>query len=431
MVNAGLGLIAFEYAWWKVRRFRTPVAELDALVPAFRRNDVAKWRKWTFYPGALTLCLPRFVFAISIGFILSILLTLMLIGQAMNEPIRGCRRVIIRWTYKVLAFCFQLITNFNFVTWRRLSMDDVDYYQEWLGPREIQEKEQLEGDFVEIHDKNSTDFSDHNANPHSPLGLSPSGSQQMLAGPSREKRIPKRGRGPPSTVICNHIGWIDVMALIMSPLHPGFTPKDDFITTPLLGTACRGLQSLFIARGADLETKQRIVEQIKERQRLIEDECQEYNPICIFAEGTTTNGSALLKFKRGAFEGLRTVIPTYVTFGNHYFNPTYDTMPFWPLLIIYLSSFSMFNLKLTIMPEFTPTEWMLDNRKDKGLENWEIYAECVREAMAKQGGFTIDNHTVREKLAYEDFMEGVTDHITIDGQTFGYPDGRISMNDEY
>ena len=31
----------------------------------------------------------------------------------------------------------------------------------------------------------------------------------------------------------------------------------------------------------------------------------------IFAEGTTTNGTSILKFRRGAFEALKTVTPTF------------------------------------------------------------------------------------------------------------------------
>ena len=37
------------------------------------------------------------------------------------------------------------------------------------------------------------------------------------------------------------------------------------------------------------------------RQIEIEDGGRRFNPICIFAEGTTTNGKYLLNFKRGAF----------------------------------------------------------------------------------------------------------------------------------
>lgn len=71
----------------------------------------------------------------------------------------------------------------------------------------------------------------------------------------RDRTVPKRGPGPPSTIVSNHIGWIEIMGLIQSPLHPGFTPKDDLINIPLLGTCCRGLQSLFVSRSVDEETR--------------------------------------------------------------------------------------------------------------------------------------------------------------------------------
>ena len=66
----------------------------------------------------------------------------------------------------------------------------------------------------------------------------------------------------------------------------------------------------------------------------------EYNPVCIFAESTTTNGKALLKFKRGAFMALRTVQPVVAKIGNRYIMPTYEVMPFWPLLFMFFASFT-------------------------------------------------------------------------------------------
>ena len=42
-----------------------------------------------------------------------------------------------------------------------------------------------------------------------------------------------------------------------------------------------------------------------------------------------------------------------------------------------------YHIKLHIMPEFRPTQWMLDNHKHYGDEDWKIFAECVRDAMAK------------------------------------------------
>ena len=63
----------------------------------------------------------------------------------MDEPIsNGCRSCFIRWSYRIACFLFQFFANFNFVTWEHLSVQDVNYYEKWLGPREAQEREQLE-----------------------------------------------------------------------------------------------------------------------------------------------------------------------------------------------------------------------------------------------------------------------------------------------
>ena len=43
----------------------------------------------------------------------------------------------------------------------------------------------------------------------------------------------------------------------------------------------------------------------------------------------------------------------------------------------------MYKITLTILPEFTPTLKMLELHADKGKEDWEIYAECVRDLMLK------------------------------------------------
>ena len=69
-----------------------------------------------------------------------------------------------------------------------------------------------------------------------------------------------RGSGPVSTVVCNHLGWFDIMGLIVSPLHPGFTPKIELYNVPLLGSLALGIQSLFVDRGSDKENLDSIVQ---------------------------------------------------------------------------------------------------------------------------------------------------------------------------
>ena len=130
---------------------------------------------------------------------------------------------------------------------------------------------------------------------------------------------------------------------------------------------------------------------------------------------------------------MRSVKPCYIKFNQQYINPTYDIVPFLSFLVLIMSSFTFFRAEITIMPEFTPTEWMLDNKKDKSEEghDWEIFAECLRETMAKSGGFKIDNRPIREKLAYENFMCGDAAECTIDGKTFSWAaGGRVDKSTE-
>ena len=96
-------------------------------------------------------------------------------------------------------------------------------------------------------------------------------------------------------------------------------------------------------------------------------------------------------------------------------------------VIMYMSSLCMYNCTLYIMPEFTPSQKMLDINAQKGDEDWEIYAECVREAMAKMGNFEINNQQIRTKLEYERFLNFKTNEIVIGDKVFHSNDKPIKM----
>ena len=83
--------------------------------------------------------------------------------------------------------------------------------------------------------------------------------------------------------------------------------------------------------------------------------------------------------------GMRTVQPIVASVNDSWFNPQYDCLPYFPMLALYYSSLCFFRLKLTVLPEFTPTTWMLRNHRNKATtgEDWEVYAQCVREAMSR------------------------------------------------
>ena len=64
--------------------------------------------------------------------------------------------------------------------------------------------------------------------------------------------MPKRGKGKPSIVVCNHTGWLEIYNLLISPMHPGFTPRKQLSEVPIFGNLLQGLGCLFIERGGSV-----------------------------------------------------------------------------------------------------------------------------------------------------------------------------------
>ena len=56
--------------------------------------------------------------------------------------------------------------------------------------------------------------------------------------------------------------------------------------------------------------------------------------------------------------------------------------------------------------------------KDKGTEDWEIFAWAVRDVMSKFGNMKLSTQLNSEKIMYKDFMVGKTDTLTYEGKVF-------------
>lgn len=72
-----------------------------------------------------------------------------------------------------------------------------------------------------------------------------------------------------STIISNHSSWLDVPILI-SHFRAAFASKKTFRKVPIFGLLIDALGCIFISRGASIEKRNKIVEQIGERQQIIE-----------------------------------------------------------------------------------------------------------------------------------------------------------------
>jgi hypothetical protein len=67
---------------------------------------------------------------------------------------------------------------------------------------------------------------------------------------------------------------------------------------------------------------------------------------------------------------------------------------------------------LHIMPPFVPNRHMLEAHGDKGDYDWEIYAWCLRDAVAKAGKFDLCDIPLKDKRDYDKFMLKKSDECT-------------------
>ena len=123
----------------------------------------------------------------------------------------------------------------------------------------------------------------------------------------------------------------------------------------------------------------------------------------MFPEGGTTNGTALLKFKRGAFVGEKRVTPIFMKFHVNGFSTEYAVIDFLPLVFMTLCRWGL-KCDVNIMSDFEPTEYLFTKHADKGTERWEIFAWAVRDAMAKCGRFELSNLKLSDKVDYYKYM---------------------------
>ena len=106
----------------------------------------------------------------------------------------------------------------------------------------------------------------------------------------------------------------------------------------------------------------------------------------MFVEGSTTNGTHLMKFRRGAFIGEKRVTPMYFKYRVKHFSTAYDCIDFLPLCIMNLC-WAGLKCEVNIMPDFEPNEYLFKKHADKGADRWEVFAWAVRDVIAKTGEF--------------------------------------------
>lgn len=190
--------------------------------------------------------------------------------------------------------------------------------------------------------------------------------------------------------------------------QPGALGKRESLKVPLTKYLIGPLEFMLVGRDKkdSADVRAQLLEDIKTRQ--IKAEKGEMPPLLIYPEGATTNGSHIIKFKKGAFMSLRKIKPHVSTFkcltnirpvhGDAISIPDYT-------VVLFQIGFAIFTIQE--LPVFEPNEYFWKNHWQEGKEEkWECYARVMRQIMAEVGGLKTSELQAEDKVAYKDIVRG-------------------------
>ena len=150
-------------------------------------------------------------------------------------------------------------------------------------------------------------------------------------------------------IVSNHISWLDIF-VINSACPVAFVAKQSISKWPILSWLVKASETIFIDR--------KRITKIKETTKEVENFLQNKGSICIFPEGTSSDGSQLLNFKSNllqtAINKNISVLPIAI---QYFHNQKFCSAPGYyadlSLLdsIINLIKFNNIEAKLTILTE--------------------------------------------------------------------------------
>jgi len=185
-----------------------------------------------------------------------------------------------------------------------------------------------------------------------------------------EQRGTLAPRSAAPIVVSNHISLVEPILLMWAL---GATPVSaaENARIPFVGRILLALQAMLVdrERGAKLQSTSSVAPagsqpqplqpssadvNTKIRQRALDDR---FPRILLFPEGTTTNGSAVLSFKSGAFKPAVSVQPVVVQYPHTFFDPSWVSEgPSMYGLLLGLMCQIYNRVQVTYLPVYTPSD---------------------------------------------------------------------------
>lgn len=194
-------------------------------------------------------------------------------------------------------------------------------------------------------------------------------------------------RGEPRVFVSNHISYFEIL-YFLAELGPSFVMKRTCLQVPLIGSiAARILDSVSVdnkggkAGGSGSQAiAARLARMFGEKALKTGTPSKEDlegawergwrgNPLLLFPEGTTSNGSCLLRFKTGVFAGGLPVYPVTVQYDYCRFSPAFESI-YWPVHAFRTLAEPANHLRVEYLPRYCPTP---EQRADR-----ELYAKAVQ-----------------------------------------------------
>lgn len=348
-----LCVVIMTFVWCntlKYHRFKKEDIHIHEKYYMFKRHDQRHWVYWKFLIGAILfwwIKIPLILFSMLLGYIrLKILLgfkSLEEIEQITDQQIRDEIAQIVHYVGLGMRLSFGI-----FIEEIKPKVD----YSQYLGPN-------YERDEDEIH------FTSY---------------------------------------ITNHTSLIDC-AIFADKFSTCFISRSNVRNYPLIGFigACAG--SIFVDR-ENRSNRGSAKDQLANKQKALHEKKDRIN-ICLFAEGTTSNGLTLLEFMKGGFIQNLPVKPMVIKFEQEdEFSIAMDVIDLiYITLLVFATSYHV--VKLYHLPAFQPNDYLYDvygKSLESKKEKWEIYASAVRSAMAEVSGLKLSQGNYTMKNEYLDFL---------------------------
>ncbi|GBG27091.1 Lysophospholipid acyltransferase LPEAT1 [Hondaea fermentalgiana] len=194
----------------------------------------------------------------------------------------------------------------------------------------------------------------------------------------------------PRVIVANHISYLEILYFMSTAHCPSFVMKKTCLKVPLVGYVAMELGGLLVDReGGGPSASEAIFSRVKSPRK------DEKQPLLVFPEGTTTNGTCLLQFKTGAFRPGTPVLPVVLEFpidaSRGDFSPAYESVH-TPTHLLRMLAQWRHRLRVRYLPLYEPNEM---EKADAAL-----FARNVRKEMASALHVPTVEQTYSDKLAY-------------------------------